>query len=114
MTHTHTHTHTHTLNLISHTRTQSVSISHTHTLSVLQVPSKFRYPFFTEMLWYVLERYVHVLLGRTHLTLPPDEQEKYTKYASTRLKANNNNKMNEDEGDEEVSGVDGEDKERNG
>ena len=55
------------------------------------------------MLWYVLERYVHVLLGRTHLTLPPDEQEKYAKYVSTRLKANNNNKMKEEEGEEEVS-----------
>ncbi|XP_049794770.1 jmjC domain-containing histone demethylation protein 1-like [Schistocerca nitens] len=31
------------------------------------VPQKFRYPFFTEMLWYVLERYVHCLLGRSHL-----------------------------------------------
>lgn len=43
-----------------------------------QVPQKFRYPFFTEMLWYVLERYVHCLLGRSHLTtgtdvlIPPD------------------------------------------
>lgn len=31
------------------------------------VPQKFRYPFFTEMLWYVLERYVHCLLGTSHL-----------------------------------------------
>ncbi|XP_042220286.1 uncharacterized protein LOC121865035 isoform X3 [Homarus americanus] len=60
------------------------------------VPSKFRYPFFTEMLWYVLERYVHVLLGRLHLTLPPDEQEKYIKYMSTKMKANNNNQLNEE------------------
>ncbi|XP_001606028.1 jmjC domain-containing histone demethylation protein 1 [Nasonia vitripennis] len=34
-----------------------------------KVPHKFRYPFFTEMLWYVLERYVHVLLGRSHLDI---------------------------------------------
>ena len=40
------------------------------------MPQKFRYPFFTEMLWYVLERYVHVLLGRTHLALPGDEHGK--------------------------------------
>lgn len=33
----------------------------------LQVPQKFRYPFFTEMLWYVLDRYVSALLGRSHL-----------------------------------------------
>lgn len=32
-----------------------------------KVPQKFRYPFFTEMLWYVLSKYVHTLLGRTHL-----------------------------------------------
>uniref|UniRef100_T1JN42 [histone H3]-dimethyl-L-lysine(36) demethylase n=1 Tax=Strigamia maritima TaxID=126957 RepID=T1JN42_STRMM len=31
------------------------------------VPTKFRYPFYTEMLWYVLERYAHCLTGRTHL-----------------------------------------------
>ncbi|XP_058808657.1 jmjC domain-containing histone demethylation protein 1-like [Phymastichus coffea] len=34
-----------------------------------KVPHKFRYPFFTEMLWYVLERYVHVLLRRSHLDI---------------------------------------------
>lgn len=31
------------------------------------MPQKFRYPFFTEMLWYVLAKYVHTLLGRSHL-----------------------------------------------
>lgn len=36
-------------------------------MSYFQVPQKFRYPFFTEMLWYVLERYVYFLLGNTHL-----------------------------------------------
>ncbi|XP_071513076.1 lysine-specific demethylase 2A-like isoform X3 [Panulirus ornatus] len=67
------------------------------------VPSKFRYPFFTEMLWYVLERYVHVLLGRTHLTLPPDEQEKYNKYLASKVKVNNNNQLNEEaEGEEDT------------
>ncbi|XP_045465756.1 jmjC domain-containing histone demethylation protein 1-like isoform X2 [Harmonia axyridis] len=44
-----------------------------------KVPQKFRYPFFTEMLWYVLERYVHCLLGHSHLStgtdinIPPDK-----------------------------------------
>ncbi|XP_063229275.1 jmjC domain-containing histone demethylation protein 1-like isoform X2 [Bacillus rossius redtenbacheri] len=33
----------------------------------IRVPRKMRYPLFTEMLWYVLERYVHSLLGRSHL-----------------------------------------------
>lgn len=32
-----------------------------------KVPQKFRYPFFTEMLWYVLAKYVYTLLGRSHL-----------------------------------------------
>ncbi|XP_031434162.1 lysine-specific demethylase 2B isoform X2 [Clupea harengus] len=33
-----------------------------------KVRSKFRYPFFYEMCWYVLERYVHCLTRRTHLS----------------------------------------------
>lgn len=32
-----------------------------------KVPQKFRYPFFTEMLWHVLAKYVYTLLGRSHL-----------------------------------------------
>lgn len=32
-----------------------------------KVPQKFRYPFFTEMLWYTLAKYVRMLLGRSHL-----------------------------------------------
>lgn len=39
-----------------------------------KVPQKFRYPFFTEMLWYVLARYVHTLLGHAHLE---DEEANY-------------------------------------
>ncbi|XP_047483967.1 uncharacterized protein LOC125035795 isoform X2 [Penaeus chinensis] len=66
------------------------------------VPQKFRYPFFTEMLWYVLERYVHVLLGRTHLTLPPDEQQKYERHLASKKKNNNNNKVKGE--DEESDG----------
>uniref|UniRef100_A0AAY5K6Z5 Lysine-specific demethylase 2B n=1 Tax=Esox lucius TaxID=8010 RepID=A0AAY5K6Z5_ESOLU len=33
-----------------------------------KVNSKFRYPFYHEMCWYVLERYVHCLTKRSHLT----------------------------------------------
>uniref|UniRef100_A0A8C7DLV9 Lysine-specific demethylase 2B n=1 Tax=Oncorhynchus kisutch TaxID=8019 RepID=A0A8C7DLV9_ONCKI len=33
-----------------------------------KVHSKFRYPFYHEMCWYVLERYVHCLTKRSHLT----------------------------------------------
>ncbi|XP_034942287.1 jmjC domain-containing histone demethylation protein 1 [Chelonus insularis] len=43
-----------------------------------KVPQKFRYPFFTEMLWYVLERYVHVLLGRSHLDIPENQRQHIT------------------------------------
>lgn len=45
-----------------------------------------------------------MLLGRTHLSLPPDEQEKYAKYVATRLKANNNNKVKEEDGEEVSEG----------
>ncbi|XP_035448164.2 jmjC domain-containing histone demethylation protein 1 [Spodoptera frugiperda] len=43
---------------------------------VTKVPQKFRYPFFTEMLWYVLDRYVTALLGRSHLA--PEGQSSIT------------------------------------
>lgn len=36
------------------------------------VPIKFRYPFYREMLWYVLQRYVQCLLGINHLTCNED------------------------------------------
>lgn len=35
---------------------------------LLQVPNKFRYPFYYEMCWYVLERYVYCITSRSHLT----------------------------------------------
>ena len=34
-----------------------------------KVPHKFRFPFFTEMQWYSLDKYVYALLGRSHLEL---------------------------------------------
>ncbi|KAG8434857.1 hypothetical protein GDO86_012992 [Hymenochirus boettgeri] len=33
-----------------------------------RVPTKFRYPFYYEMCWYVLERYVYCMTHRSHLT----------------------------------------------
>jgi len=42
---------------------------------VTRVPAKFRFPFYTEMLWYVLERYVQTLIGRSHLDLSQFEKE---------------------------------------
>lgn len=38
--------------------------------------SSARYPFFTEMLWYTLDRYIHCLMGRTHLDLPEEEKRR--------------------------------------
>jgi len=34
-----------------------------------KVPSKYRFPFFTELQWYALDKYVYSLLGRTHLSV---------------------------------------------
>ena len=42
---------------------------------VTKVPLKFRYPFFTEMLWHVLAKYVYTLLGRSHIEGEPDRIE---------------------------------------
>ncbi|XP_073542247.1 lysine-specific demethylase 2A isoform X2 [Phyllobates terribilis] len=33
-----------------------------------RVPTKFRYPFYYEMCWYVLERYIYCMTRRSHLT----------------------------------------------
>lgn len=41
---------------------------------VTKVPHKFRFPFFTELQWFALDKYVYHLLGRTHLDL--DEENK--------------------------------------
>lgn len=35
---------------------------------LFQVHAKFRYPFYYEMCWYVVERYVHCLTKRSHLS----------------------------------------------
>ncbi|RWS24845.1 lysine-specific demethylase 2A-like protein [Leptotrombidium deliense] len=39
---------------------------------ITKVPSKFRYPFYSEILWYVLQRYVYCLTGKNHLTCNED------------------------------------------
>jgi len=35
----------------------------------LKVPHKYRFPFFTEMMWWVLDRYCYHLLGRHHMAM---------------------------------------------
>ena len=47
-----------------------------HIEETTHVPQKFRFPFFTEMLWYMLDRYIHCLFGRTHLDLPEEEKRR--------------------------------------
>jgi F-box/leucine-rich repeat protein 10/11 len=37
-----------------------------------RVPVKFRFPFYNELLWYLLQRYVHCLTGKTHLSCHED------------------------------------------
>ncbi len=37
-----------------------------------KVPQKFRFPFFTELQWYALDKYVYALLGRSHLEFDED------------------------------------------
>lgn len=44
-------------------------------ISLFQVPVKFRYPFFYEMGWYVLERYLYSLTNTSYL-IP--EYQKYS------------------------------------
>ena len=39
-----------------------------------KVPQKFRFPYFTELQWYALDKYAYSLLGRTHLELTEEEQ----------------------------------------
>lgn len=48
-----------------------------------KVPQKFRYPFFTEMLWYVLAKYVKTLLNHNHLD---DEEEEEDESENVQIK----------------------------
>jgi len=43
---------------------------------VTKVPHKFRFPFYSELLWYVLDKYAYALLGRHHLNLTEDVETK--------------------------------------
>nr|XP_006819064.1 PREDICTED: LOW QUALITY PROTEIN: lysine-specific demethylase 2A-like [Saccoglossus kowalevskii] len=40
-----------------------------------RVPQKFRYPFYNEMLWYLLDRYVTVLKGKSRVSVPDDKEK---------------------------------------
>ncbi|XP_053376119.1 lysine-specific demethylase 2B-like isoform X2 [Mercenaria mercenaria] len=53
----------HSFNMVNQLKVSSIE-DKTH------VPMKFRYPFYAEINWYVLERYVHSLTGVTYLEKP--------------------------------------------
>lgn len=53
---------------------RQLQVSHIEELT--HIPNKFRFPFFTEMLWYTLDRYIHCLMGHTHLDLPEEEKRR--------------------------------------
>jgi len=53
-----------------------VYIFQAHIERLIHAPSKTRFPFFTEMLWFVLDRYIHCLLGHSHLDLPEEEKRR--------------------------------------
>ena len=40
----------------------------------LHMPARFRFPFNTELLWYVLDRYVTCLTGTSHIDLPEEDK----------------------------------------
>ena len=47
-----------------------------HLEEVLHLPARARFPFFTELLWFVLDRYIHCVLGKTFLDLPEEEKRR--------------------------------------
>ncbi len=50
-----------------------VALTHcSHPVSCFQVPPKFKYPFFWEINWYCLERYVNTLMGKSYLKPAPE------------------------------------------
>lgn len=60
-----------------------------------KVPSQYRYPFYIEMMWFVLERYVHCLTGITYMDESsdydrslPDERKAFKTFQPTNLNLN--------------------------
>ncbi|XP_029430803.1 lysine-specific demethylase 2A isoform X2 [Rhinatrema bivittatum] len=71
-----------------------------------RVPNKFRYPFYYEMCWYVLERYVYCMTNRSHLT-----KEYQRESLSIDLELNKEFRKNEEEDSDEEEEEDDEDEE---
>uniref|UniRef100_A0A8D2ZFN8 [histone H3]-dimethyl-L-lysine(36) demethylase n=1 Tax=Scophthalmus maximus TaxID=52904 RepID=A0A8D2ZFN8_SCOMX len=66
-----------------------------------RVPAKFRYPFYYEMCWYVLERYLYCLTNISHLT--PEFQKYSLGIGLTRADVD----VNDQTGNDTSNGVDG-------
>lgn len=71
-----------------------------------KVPIKFRYPFYTEILWYVVQHYVHCVANKDHLhrpaevVTPPKPQEKVAIQQNKQRTSKVDNKNNDaDEGE---------------
>ncbi|XP_052551668.1 lysine-specific demethylase 2A isoform X1 [Tympanuchus pallidicinctus] len=63
-----------------------------------RVPNKFRYPFYYEMCWYVLERYVYCITSRSHLT---KDFQKESLSMDMELSSSDSINMEEEEEEEE-------------
>lgn len=68
-----------------------------------KVPHKFRYPFYTEILWYVVQHYVYCLTNKDHLHRPdlsssnlttPEKSSRATKADESKRHKNNNSATN--------------------
>lgn len=65
-----------------------------------KVPVKFRYPFYTELLWYVVQHYVFCLTGKDHLNKIESPSKSSGTYSDSKNNNNNNKSLNEDESTE--------------
>lgn len=63
----------HSLEIIKQLRIANVEVT-------IKVHEKFRYPLFTEMLWYVLERYVFYYSGKSHFIVQDESPASLIKY----------------------------------
>uniref|UniRef100_A0A8D2NJ53 [histone H3]-dimethyl-L-lysine(36) demethylase n=1 Tax=Zosterops lateralis melanops TaxID=1220523 RepID=A0A8D2NJ53_ZOSLA len=71
-----------------------------------RVPNKFRYPFYYEMCWYVLERYVYCITSRSHLTKDFQKES-----LSMDMELSSSDSVNMEEEEEEEDDEDGAGKE---
>ncbi|XP_033627389.1 lysine-specific demethylase 2B-like isoform X1 [Asterias rubens] len=71
------------------------------------VPFKFRYPFFWEMNWFALERYVHTLTGKSFLAKAKvDKRKSLTSVEKSDEEASESQVIKKEKIDDETDGVD--------